>query len=822
MLFKRNLVISLLLIVAFSAGKVLADDETQHVKGDAGAPEGEEKSEPDGGTKEPPLDDLKESEEGEPELVVEYADDAISDSTAGSDEIADDSKNNAETGVVNFAGLVREKGTRAPIADVTVYLKGTEYTAETDESGRFEFRSLPPQKYTVVIPTTNYEKAETEEEIREGERTEVKYYLEPIVYGGLEVVVHDKKIEKEVSRTIIKIKEAAVLPGSGGDPAKVIESMPGVARGAGGAGEGLVVRGSNAEDSRIYIDGHWVPMLFHFGGVKSVYNGKLLDAFEITTGGFTAENGLATGGVVNLKTKDPRKDRFGGYVDLSTIDVSTAVEGPINEDMGIALGVRRSTLDLIMEGMDLNSKIDGMNFNTYPVYYDYQSKWTWQIDKHNSVSFSGYGLYDHMAIDQQSVDEKDPMLTGESSWVLQSHNGVINYHYENNFIESDLSPAYVSWHSRQKYGQYSFDFDWDSVDIREDLRFKLSKANTLAIGAEVNPGRFVLKTNMVRPPKEGENAFTFSNSEAVETDRSAAVVSAGGYVQDEIELGSVKIIPGVRLDYLSNINTIGVGPRGSVRWQVVDSLTLKASGGLYHRMPDPDEYVKPFGNADLKFERAVHAVGGLEWAITDVINLDVQGYYKYLDQLVTKVDEPTPDKIYENGGKGYVFGGEVMLRHNWTDRFFGWVSYSISRSMRTDGPGTKYRLFDQDQTHNLVAVASWQFYKGWRLGGRFQLTSGEPVTKYDRSILNADNGTYVPVYGEDDNNASRRPLYHRLDLRLDKEWLLDNWVLHTYAEVQNVYNRSNPVHKVDNYDFTEIEYETDIPILPSIGITAEF
>ncbi|MCP4602461.1 MAG: TonB-dependent receptor [Proteobacteria bacterium] len=768
------------------------------------------------------MQDENKNEEDEFQVEVEYADDAIKDSEVEPDVITDESNGTTKLSVVNFTGLLREKGSRAPIADVTVYLKDTEYEAETDASGKFEFRDLPPKKYTVVIPTINYEKVETEEEIREGERTEVKYYLEPIVYGGLEVVVRGKKVKKEVSRTTIKIKEATVLPGSGGDPAKVIESMPGVARGGGGGNEGLVVRGSNAQDSRIYIDGHWVPMLFHFGGVKSVYNGRLLDEFEITTGGFTAENGLATGGVVNLKSKDPRKDRWGGYVDLSTIDVSTAVEGPINEDVGLALGVRRSTLDLIMGAMDLNSKIDGMSFDTYPAYYDYQGKLHWQIDDHNSVSLSIYGLYDKMAIDQQSVDEKDPMLTGESSWVLQSHNAAIKYHYEDDFIESDLSAAYVSWHSREQFGQYSMDFDWDSADIREDLRFKLAKTNTLAIGAQFNPGRFILKTNMVRPPKEGDNAFTFSNSEAIEADTKAAVIGTGAYIQDEIEVGPVKIIPGVRFDHLSNIKAIGVGPRGSVRWQVIEPLALKVAGGLYHRMPDPDEYVEPFGNTDLEFERAVHAVAGVEWAITDVINIDVQGYYKYLDKLVSHVPEPTSERIYENGGKGYVYGGEIMLRHNWTDKFFGWVSYSISRSMRNDGPGTEYRLFDQDQTHNVVAVASWQFYKGWRLGSRFQLTSGEPVTKFKSSVLNADNGTYVPVYGSEDNNAVRRPLYHRLDIRLDKAWLFDSWVLHTYAEVQNVYNRTNPVYKVNNYDFTEIEYETDIPIMPSIGITAEF
>jgi len=764
-------------------------------------------------------------DEGEPEIEIEYADDAVDNPQQEAVEAGTSSDAPVETtgpGLVNFTGVVREKGTRKPIADVTVYLKDTPHEATTDASGRFAFRDLPPGEYTVVIPTTGYETVETTEEIRAGERTEVSYSLEPVIYDGLEVVVRDKRVEKEVSRTKISIEEAEALPGTGGDPVRVIESLPGVARGSGSGGDGMVIRGSNAEDSRIYLDGHWLPMLFHFGGAKSVYNGALLEEFEIVTGGFTAEHGNATGGIVDLTTRDPRDDRWGGYVDLSMIDASAVVEGPITEDMGLALGVRRSTLDLIMTGLDVNEKIDGLNFTTYPVYYDYQGKWTLDIDEHNAISVSAYGLYDKIAFNQNAVNDADPTLTGKASFEGQSHNVAITHHYERGVVESDFSPAWISWRTDQRYGPYLLQFEWNAIDVKEDLRVKLSKGNTLATGLRIQPWKLGLKTNMVRPPKEGDVTFNFSNSEHVRSDLEEWDVSTGGYLQDEITLGKVLVIPGVRFDHLASINAVGVGPRAAVRWQVVQPLVLKASGGLYHRQPDPDEYTPPFGTRDLEFERAVHAVGGLEWAITDTIELDLQGYYKYLDNLVRAVDPEQSDEIYDNGAEGYVFGGEILLRHNWTENFFGWISYSISRSMRNDGPGTPMRRFDMDQTHNLVALASWQFARGWRLGARFQFTSGEPYTQIEGSVFNADNGTYLPIYDVDHKNNETRPPYHRLDLRLDKEWLFDNWVLHTYLDVQNVYYHKNPVATVDNYDYSEQVYQTDIPILPSLGITAEF
>ncbi|MEO0603124.1 MAG: hypothetical protein AAF211_16915 [Myxococcota bacterium] len=56
-----------------------------------------------------------------------------------------------------------------------------------------------------------------------------------------------------------------------------------------------------------------------------------------------------------------------------------------------------------------------------------------------------------------------------------------------------------------------------------------------------------------------------------------------------------------------------------------------------------------------------------------------------------------------------------MLRKEPADRFFGWLSYSLSRSERIDDPDATddWTLFGLDQTRNLIAVAGYQLGKGW-------------------------------------------------------------------------------------------------------------
>jgi len=764
------------------------------------------------------------SEQPDPGLgvVVEYAEDALPEETESASDRPAATRTDSLESVVNFVGYLKQKGKRNPIADVTVYLKDHAETAVSDVNGRFVFSTLAPGSYTVVIPTTDYETVETDEQIVAGERTEVVYYLEPRVYSGLQVVVRGKRVQKEVSRTVLPVQEAALIPGSGGDPLRSLESLPSVARGMGGGYQDLVIRGSNAEDSKIYLDGHELPGLFHFGGLKSTYNAKLIDRFELYAGGFPAKWGLATGGVVEIETREPREDRWGGYADLSMIDLSALAEGPITDELSVAAAARRSTVDWIMEAIDLNDMVDGLAFSSYPVYYDYQLKLQQKFDRRHRLTLDVYGGYDGMEMNLDLVDDSDPVLTGLFDMDIDFESVFSHYLFDGDWFKSDLSPGYSRFAQVATLGEKFLKIYYHQLEVNEDARFELSQGQVTEVGLRVQPRFFQVESDFIRPPKEGDLDPSFTNDERIVAQLDEGDVIVSTYLQQEMVFGPFTLVPGVHLDYESVLQEYAVDPRATVRYRLFEPLTLKTGGGIYHRVPEVDEIIEPWGNSDLELERAFHAIGGFEWSITDSIVLDVQGYYKYLDHLVTPVRDPESDQVYDNSAEGTVIGGEFLLRHNFGDRFFGWLSYSISRSLRNDGAGTPDRPFDMDQRHNLVAVASWEFAKGYRLGGRFQFTSGEPYTRVLGSVFNADTGTYLPVYEASKKNAYTRPPYHRFDLRFDKEWLFDAWVLSTYIDVRNVYLHANPVETIYNYDFGEQTHLTDIPILVSLGVTAEF
>src|SRR5262249_6234289 len=95
---------------------------------------------------------------------------------------------------------------------------------------------------------------------------------------------------------------------------------------------------------------------------------------------------------------------------------------------------------------------------------------------------------------------------------------------------------------------------------------------------------------------------------------------------------------------------------------------------------------------------------------------------------------------------------------------------------------------------------------------------------------------YTPnVYGYYDENAGtylaqadyppyrgRFPIFHQLDIRIDKTWKFSSWQLAAYADIQNVYNQANSEGVSYNYNYTQRTFASGLPFLPSLGIRGEF
>jgi TonB family protein len=247
----------------------------------------------------------------------------------------------------SLAGQLRERGTRSPLvgAIVTVAKEGEggnggsslppAYEATTDADGRFAFFDLAPGAWRVEVEAPAYFPFRTSEEIRLGEKTVVTYYVERGQGSPLDVTVTAARPKKDVTHVVLTADVIAKVPGTAGDPLAVIQNLAGVARAPAGSGL-LIVRGSAPEDTQIFVDGMDVPLVYHFGGLRSVLPEGVIDNIEFVPGNFSPEYGRAIGGIVDVHLNELKPKRFGGYVDVSVLDTGVYLEAPLGNRGGIA------------------------------------------------------------------------------------------------------------------------------------------------------------------------------------------------------------------------------------------------------------------------------------------------------------------------------------------------------------------------------------------------------------------------------------------------------------------------------------------------------
>jgi hypothetical protein len=385
------------------------------------------------------------------------------------------------------------------------------------------------------------------------------------------------------------------------------------------------------------------------------------------------------------------------------------------------------------------------------------------------------------------------------------------------------------------YGQNTIDVGVGSLFLtsvdhpltnRTELTGRLGNGATAHMGIDLFWTRANVDVRAPQPPRPGEpDGGPYATRPPMRLVTTREVFRPAGYVELElVPYRRLKVVPGIRADYSNLVNDWNWSPRLNVRYALVEEYpktSLKGGIGLYHAPPTGMQMVPPFGSTTIHAERATHYALGMEQDFTRQLEASLEGFYKNLDQLISSAANASGGFDYTNLGRGYVVGAEVLLKYKPDSRFFGWVAYTLSRSMRRLHPDAPLRHFMWDQTHILTVLGSYRLGRGWEFGARFRLVSGNIETPIVGSLYNANSGSYVALEAPP-GQAQRLPMFNQLDLRVDKRWEFSSWKLSTYLDVQNVYWAQNVEGFSYNYNYTRRTKVTGLPIIPSIGVRGEF
>jgi TonB family protein len=757
-------------------------------------------------------------------------------------EAAEDSQAPAAAATQGFRGVVLTAEGDVPITGATVAVSGQDALsrdATLGTSGAFSFGDLPPGTVRVTVSAPGFEPITVDESIVAGEPLEVKYRLSP-KGGTLEVTIRGARPPREVVKRTLEQREINRIPGTNGDALRSLQNLPGVARPPAFAGL-LIVRGSGPQDTQTFVDGTPVPLIYHFGGLSSVVPTEMLEKIDFYPGNFSAQYGRVQGGIVDVGLRGPKEDgKYHGLLQVDLIDARAMLEGPIPLLKGwrFAAAGRRSYVDAWL-GPVLKSA--GAGVTQAPVYYDYQFLAETNPTADSKLRIAFLGSDDNLKILLDKPSAGEPALAGNIG--LHTAFKRLQVKYTNDLGGGDRVNAVVALgQDNLDFGISSFYFllDVKTITGRLELTKKLFKGAILNAGIDMYGGFYDVNFRGPAAPKPGEAPNQPFSTRAVREQKSTGVgYLPSAYVEAELAPTSrLKIVPGLRVDYANYTKRFDASPRVNARFDVhpeYPRTTLKAGLGFFHQPPQFQESLPPLGTPGLKSNRAIHYALGVEQDLSRRVEASVEGFYKQLDSLVVGNAAAGGSGLdYVNAGQGYVVGSEVLIKYKPDERFFGWVAYTLSRSARTDAPGAVEHLAQYDQTHILTVLGSYRLGHGWEFGARFRLVSGNLLTPEvcDKAASNCDpnrtgalfhaaSGVYTPIPFSG-TLSERLPLFHQLDLRIDKRWKFSRWELSAYLDVQNVYNHGNTEGLDYNFNYTTRQYVSGLPILPSIGLRGEF
>ncbi|HZY10982.1 MAG TPA: TonB-dependent receptor, partial [Bacteroidota bacterium] len=204
-------------------------------------------------------------------------------------------------------GKVVDAKTNESLPSVNVTVKGTYYGAVTDLDGHFTISGVSPATYTVEVSLIGYKPIQyTGFKVSPGEVVSLDVKLEETVLSlGQEIVIVGEKPlfnieETQSSRSITSedIKAAAVQ-----SVTDIVSLQTGVVQ----ADNEIHIRGGRTYENAYLLDGVSVQDPLAGTGFGLQLSPAAIQEAEVITGGYNAEYGQATSGIVNITTKEGSK-----------------------------------------------------------------------------------------------------------------------------------------------------------------------------------------------------------------------------------------------------------------------------------------------------------------------------------------------------------------------------------------------------------------------------------------------------------------------------------------------------------------------------------
>lgn len=736
-----------------------------------------------------------------------------------------------------IVGRVVESATGRAVPGAAVRLAGAAIEAAADSAGAFRLRDVPVGVVAIDAWAPGYEPVRVTDVVVSTARPAlVTVRLTSAVIALEELVVRPSAFlpaaEAPVSTHVLRSEEIRRAPGGWEDPVRAVSMLPGVAPMAVHSNM-LVVRGGAPFENLFVVDGLEVSDISHFaaqgssGGFTSLLELELVDDVEFSAGGFGAAHGDRVGSVTAIALREGLAERHAGSVNLSLTGIGGIAEGPVGRGSYV-IGARRSYMDLVLDW-------SGESF--YTRYAHVNAKVTQRLGARDALSWIFVGALDDFGFNVETPDDL----------------------YENAFLATNLDQYFsgLTWSHTRGRSRFvltagrtarAFDtFENDTLgasvftnrsrEAENSLRAAYTRAlarGTLEVGAVAklhDPLRYDISLDGRHRPDDA------GVPRPLAVDTSFDALRFGSWAEATVRWTrrlSTRI--GARLDYHGDPDeTPTFAPRLAATLELDRRTSLNVAAGRYWQAPSFIWLVGDSSNGErLRPFRVDQGVLGVQHLIGSEMKLQLEAYYRRYRDYPARVwhpeavvapsnfetvtaDVPAGLEPLTAAGSGRAYGAELFLHKRLGEvPVYGIASLSAGRAelAGTDG---RLRRSTYDAPITMNVALGWKPGPAWDFGLRFRAASGAPKTPFIAS---------GPLAGRRDlsrlNEDGRMPAFHALDVRIDRSWAVRGARVTTYLDIQDLYNRDNPIGHYWDWREARPTYETAIGTFPSIGVNVAF
>lgn len=223
-----------------------------------------------------------------------------------------------------IAGVVIDKKTKEPLINAAIQIQGTKIGALTDVDGKYQIMAVPASEYTIAVKIVGYTGVVTQGVLVKPDLTttlnleleQSLIELQPIVVTRERELIQMDEATTKRDVTAEKIKSMPVA-----NVSDIVKKFTGVTV----RNDRFHVRGGRSDEVLFTVDG--VSMKDPLGGrgpTESLnLSGTEIENISIIKGGWSAEYGEATSGIINVATKEGEHDVTRGHAEYFTDNLGT-------------------------------------------------------------------------------------------------------------------------------------------------------------------------------------------------------------------------------------------------------------------------------------------------------------------------------------------------------------------------------------------------------------------------------------------------------------------------------------------------------------------